>query len=141
MSLVFLAVLTPVMPLIAQVSQKIAPTSMAISTKPVIDKTVSYSFDVTLSKTQDSQGVTQLNVVVTVTRAGDEQIVQFREIIQTVPMDALTFVIAVDGKEFRLEAGYFEQSEDKTAPRRFVPSTYGVMFQGGRVGILARRTN
>jgi hypothetical protein len=78
MLLVFLTVLTPVMPLTAQVSQKIAPTSMAISTKPVIDKTVSYSFDVSLSKTTDSQGVTQLNVVVTVTRAGDEQVVQFR---------------------------------------------------------------
>ena len=141
MPLVFLTVLAPVMPLTAQVSLKTPPTSLTVSTKSLLDKTVSYSFEVTISKVQDAQGLTQLNVITTVTRAGDEQVVQFREIIQTVPMDALTFVIAVDGKDFRLEAGYFEQSEDKTAPRRFVPSTYGVMFQGGRVGISVRRTN
>jgi hypothetical protein len=141
MPLVFLTVLAPVMPLTAQVSPKTPPTSMTISTKPLVDKTVSYSFEVTISKTQDAQGLTQLNVVTTVTRVGDEQIVQFREIIQTIPLDALTFTIAVDGKEFRLEAEYLEPSEDKTAPRRLVPTTYGVMFQGGRVGISVRRIN
>ena len=141
MPLVFLTVLAPVMPLTAQVSPKTPPTFLTVSTKSLLDKTVSYSFEVTISKFQDAQGLTQLNVITSVTRVGDDQIVRFREITQTISPDALTFTIAVDGKEFRLAAEYIEPSEDKTAPPRLVPTTYGVMFQGGRVGISVYRTN
>jgi hypothetical protein len=141
MFLVLLAVLAPVVPLTAQVGSKTPPTFLTVNPKSVRDDNATYSFEVTISASRDAEGMAQLTVITSITKIAGEQTVRFREITQTISPDASAFTITADGKQFLFEAQYVEPSGDKTAPPRFVTTTYGVMFGGGRVGISARRTN
>ena len=139
--LVVLGALAPTGSVIAQTAVKSPPTTLVITAKPVRDENATYDFEVTLSRFRDAQGLAQLNVVTTVSLIGDGQLVRFREIRQKIAVDASTFASTVDGKQFLMQAEYVQPLDDPTVPRRLVPTTYGLMFDGGRVGITVKRTS
>ncbi len=125
----------------AQVESKTPPNFLTINAPRVQDDNCSYDFEITLSKVQDPRGYTELNVFTTVTKSGDGQLIRFREITLEISPDVSSYTINLDGKQFLVQAEYPEPSSDPNSPLRMVPTTYGVMFDGGRVGITVRRAN
>jgi hypothetical protein len=124
----------------AQIDSRTPPTFLTIHPKPLTEEGATYGFEVSVSMVK-SDDFSQMRVTTNVTKTGDDQTIRFREIRQTISPDASQFVIRIDGKEFLFAAQYAEESADKTAQPRYVPTTFGVMFGGGRVGITVLRTD
>ncbi len=121
----------------AQIAQPILPRSMSISTEPVITDTARYQFDVVLSDYRFDQGQAQMRLTVSIVKQSGAQSVRIRDIVQVIAPDTSTVSVIADGLRFALDARYPE-SPDQDSEVRWVTTTFGRMFSGGRVGILAR---
>jgi hypothetical protein len=99
---------------------------------------VSYTFEVALTTQKRARGsTTVLRAAVTVVKIGEGITARWRDIVVTVSPEATQFAVAVDGRNFVLEAKYIETSSIEGALPREVVTSFGQMFTGGKIGITA----
>jgi hypothetical protein len=115
------------------------PRSLSITADPLSVEDVRYQFDVTLSDYRVEEGQPQLRVTVSIVKQGTTQVIRIKDIVQWVFADASSVSITADGRRFTLEASYPERAEADSEPR-WITTTFGKMFAGGRIGILVRLT-
>jgi len=113
------------------------PTSISITTLPVKTEEATYNFAVVLSAYQVVDGVAQLTVTTTITKITKGSQVSFSAIILRVTHDVSSIRLKADGEEFVLEAGYRDPFDQSPQPRQ-VTTTFGQMFNCGKVGLIAR---
>lgn len=128
-----------VVPALSVFAEPALPRSLSITADPLPVEDVRYQFEVVLSDYKVEEGQPQMRITVSIVKQGATQTIRIRDIVQWVFADASTVSITADGRRFTLESSYPEQSEGDGAPR-WITTTFGKMFGGGRIGILVRLT-
>ena len=113
------------------------PTTLQIYTPALPVEGVSYSFEIALTAQKGPRGVAVLRAAVTVTKTSESMTARWRDIVVMVSPEATQFVVGVDGRRFVLEGKYIEAPSFEGSTPREVLTSFGQMFTGGRIGIIA----
>jgi hypothetical protein len=113
------------------------PTSILMVTAPVQTEDATYSFQVLLTEPRIVEGIPQLKLYTTITKTSGATQIVFQQIVVQVPQDASSVRLKADGEQFVLECS-FRDPFDRTAEPRQVATTFGQMFNCGKVGITVR---
>jgi hypothetical protein len=113
------------------------PTFLTINPASLQVEDVTFAFEVTMVEIRPRDAPVQIRLVTTITRTSPGQMVRFRDITCNALADGASVQIQADGRVFVLEACYYETTRADVPPRQ-VMTTFGDMFNGGRVGLSVR---